>query len=250
LTIGLIGQVSAGKSSLVNCIIAEADAAVDVLPQTKLVKRYSLPLEQSDSSRKMNIVLLDSPGYGESGADPQQLAEIETALAESDMILLAIDAHSPARSADVQTLKKIADRFEKIPHLKPPPIIAVLTHIDLLPPVREWSPPYNLENPKTPKAKAITEAIDYAKEVFEGSIAGAVAVCSADDQQRRWGITEQLIPILLSQLEEGKSVAILQAFESAIDNGLGPDVWDQIKTAGKGVAKIWLQEKINRMGKK
>jgi len=250
VTIGLIGQVSAGKSSLVNCIVSGADAAVDVLPQTKRVKRYSVALEQSDSHRKMNVVLLDSPGYGESGANAQQLSEIETALTESDMILLAVDGHSPARSADVETLKKIADRFEKIPHLKPPPIIAVLTHIDLLSPVREWSPPYDLENPNTPKAKNIAQAVDYTKEVLGDSIAGAVAVCSDNDPDRRWGITEQLMPILLSQLDEGKSVAILQAFEKAIDEGWGKNVWQQISSGGKQLAKMWLQEKINRLGKK
>ena len=250
VTIGLIGQVSAGKSSLVNCIVSDAEAAIDILPQTKLIKRYSLPIKQSDSGRKMNIVLLDSPGYGESGASSEQLAEIETALSESDMILLAVDAHSPARAADVETLKKISDRLAKSPNLKPPPIIAVLTHIDLLSPARQWSPPYDLENPKSPKAENIAQAVDYAKEVFGPSIVGAVAVCSAEDPSRRWGVTEQLMPILLSQLDEGKSVAILQAFEKAIDEGWGENVWDQLKTAGKGVAKMWLQERINRMGKK
>lgn len=258
VTIGLIGQVSSGKSSLVNCIVSGAEAAVDILPETKRIKRYSLPIEQSNTQRdsqsntqrETNFVLLDSPGYGESGASASQLAEIETALSESDMILLAVDAHSPARAADVETLKKISDRLAKAPNLKPPPIIAVLTHIDLLPPARQWSPPYDLENPKTPKADNIAQAIDYAKEVFGSSIVGAVAVCSAEDPSRRWGVTEQLMPLLLSQLDEGKSVAILQAFEQAIDEGWGENVWDQLKTAGKGVAKMWLQEKINRMGKK
>ncbi len=247
VTIGLIGQVSSGKSSLVNCIVSGAEAAVDMLPQTERIKRYSLPIQQTDSQRKMNIVLLDSPGYGESGASALQLAEIEMALSQSDMILLAVDAHSPARAADVETLKKISDRMADNPNLKPPPIIAVLTHIDLLPPARQWSPPYDLENPKSPKAQNIAQAVDYTKEVFGDSIIGAVAVCTADDPNRRWGISEQLMPILLSQLEEGKSVAILQAFEKAIDQGWGENVWQQISSGGKQLAKIWLQEKINRM---
>ena len=250
VTIGLIGQVSAGKSSLVNCITGDAEAAVDMLPETQNVKRYSLKLEQSTASREMNVVLLDSPGYGAAGAKAEQLAEIEQALVESDMILLAIDAHTPARSADLETMKKIADRFSKIPHLKPPPVIAVLTHIDQLSPAREWSPPYDLEKPTSAKEKSIAEAIDYTKEVLGKHIAGTVAVCSAEDPTRRWGIVEQLMPILLSHLEEGKSVAILQAFESAIDNGWGQNVWEQITTGGKQLAKMWLQEKINRLGKK
>ena len=250
VTIGLIGQVSAGKSSLINCITGDGDAAVDMLPQTSFVKRYSLPLKQSDASREMNIVLLDSPGYGQTGADAQQLSEIEKALVESDMILLAVDAHSPARSADVETLKRIAERFEKVPHLKPPPIIAVLTHIDKLPPVREWSPPYDLEKPMTPKAYNIAEAVDYTKEVFGTSIVGTVAVCCDQDESRRWGIAEHLMPILVSELDEGKSVAMLNAFESAIDIDWSKDVWSQVATGGKHLAKMWLQEKLNRMRNK
>lgn len=259
VTIGVIGQVSAGKSSLINGITGDANATVDLLPQTKSTKRYSLPLDQSPSSRQMNIVLLDSPGYQQHGADDQQLNEIETALVESDMILLTIDAHSPARSADVETLQKIANRFEKIPHLKPPPIIVVLTHIDLLSPAREWSPPYHLKNPTSAKEKSIAGAIQYTREVFNRSavdannvidIVDVVAVCCGGDRDRQWGIAEQLMPMLVDQLEEGKSAAILQAFESAIDQGWGKNVWEQITTGGKQLAKMWLQEKINRMGKK
>lgn len=250
ITIGVIGQVSAGKSSLINGITGDTDAAVDLLPETKSTKRYGFPLKQSGWGEKMNVVLLDSPGYGQHGTDVQQLNEMETALVESDMILLAIDAHSPARSADVETLRKIANRFEKIPHLKPPPVIAVLTHIDLLPPAGEWSPPYDLQNPNSAKEKSIAGAVQYTKEVFGNSIVDAVAVCCCGDRQRQWGILEQLLPILAGQLEEGKSAAILQAFESAIDQGWGKNVWDQITTGGKQLAKMWLQEKINRMGKK
>ena len=250
VTIGLIGQVSAGKSSLVNCIVSDAEATVDVLPKTKRIERYSLPVEQSDSQCKTHFVLLDSPGYGESGASPSQLAEIETAFLASDMILLVIDAHSPARAADIETLRKISDRLAKTPNLKPPPIIAVLTHIDLLPPAHLWSPPDDLENPRSPKAKNIAQAIDYVKEVFGNSIVGAVAVCSDSAPSRRWGVTEQLMPTLLSQLEKGKSVTILRAFEKAIDEGWSENVWQQISTGGKQLAKMWLQEKINRMGKK
>ena len=250
VTIGLIGQVSAGKSSLINCITGDSDAVVDMLPQTNQVKRYSLPLKQSDASPEMNVVLLDSPGYGQTGANAQQLSEIEKALIESDMILLAVDAHSPARSSDVETLKRIAQRFEKIPHLKPPPIIAVLTHIDKLPPIREWSPPYDLEKPSTPKANSIVEAVDYTKGVFGTSIVGAVAVCCDQDASRRWGITEQLMPILVAELDEGKSVAMLNAFESAIDIDWSKNVWQQISTGGKHLAKMWMQEKLNRMRNK
>ena len=45
VTIAVIGQVKAGKSSLVNCLLGEQRAAVDVLPLTQTVQRYDLRLE-------------------------------------------------------------------------------------------------------------------------------------------------------------------------------------------------------------
>jgi uncharacterized protein len=42
----------------------------------------------------------------------------------------------------------------------------VLNQVDRLPPVQEWHPPYDLENPETPKAKAIKAALAYNRDLL------------------------------------------------------------------------------------
>lgn len=243
LTIGLVGQVSSGKSSLINALVGESAAAVDILPQTRKVQRLRLKLQGTNHPE---ITLLDTPGYDEAGAPRQQLAEIETALAESDIVLLVLDAHSPARSADAATMKQIAARFTKHVRLKPPPVIAVLTHIDQLSPVMEWSPPYDIDHPQSTKEKNIVGAIEYTKQQLGDAVVNVVPVCTAADPDRRWGITDNLLPAILEQLDEGQSVAALEAFESALNRGRFRTLMQQVATAGKQAAAMWLQERLDR----
>ncbi len=46
--VALVGQVKAGKSSLINALLGRQQAAVDVLPQTKHVQRYELRVSTTE----------------------------------------------------------------------------------------------------------------------------------------------------------------------------------------------------------
>jgi len=133
-TIAVLGQVKAGKSCLINALMKDKVAATSVLPQTREVQRYQYPLPQSANS----IYLLDTPGYDEAGVTKRQRQEVKAAAEAADVILLVMAANTSARQTDVQMVRELTEHYRKLPHLKPPIIIAVLTHIDLLPPVREW----------------------------------------------------------------------------------------------------------------
>src|SRR5690606_21234125 len=103
------------------------DAAVDVLPETRHVARH----QWSVGDPPVTLTLLDTPGYGESGASSEQIAEIRQALQESNAALLVMDAHSPAREADRKTLEELQAWYRRQPQLKPPAVVGVLTHVDL-----------------------------------------------------------------------------------------------------------------------
>ena len=250
VTIGLIGQVSAGKSSLVNYLTGTNQAVVDLLPETDQITRYSLAVAAGDGSGKpMKVELLDSPGYGVDGSNRIQMKEIETAIRSSDVLLLVTDGHSPAKSADVETLKQVAAYCEEKPNLRQPPVIVVLTHVDQIPPAMVWAPPYSLTQPQTPKGKNIAEAVSYAQEVFDefpDLVVAVTAVCSSDDPDRRWGLQENLLPAIVSQLEAGQSVSLLQAFETSLDAGWAKTLAGQLKTGGTQLLKLWLEEQRNR----
>src|SRR5262249_37655452 len=69
VTLTLMGQVKAGKSSLINALLGERKAQTDVLPMTNLVERYRLSAPGIDSE----MVLLDTVGYGHSGPKQDQV---------------------------------------------------------------------------------------------------------------------------------------------------------------------------------
>jgi GTPase SAR1 family protein len=70
VTVALVGQVKAGKSSLVNALLGEQRARTDVLPATGGVERYQL--QPPDIPTR--LVLLDTVGYAHAGPRADQLA--------------------------------------------------------------------------------------------------------------------------------------------------------------------------------
>ena len=117
VTVALVGQVSSGKSSLVNALTGVEQAAVDILPETRNVARYEVRVGEP----RVSVTLLDTPGYGEAGASADQLNQIRTALQESNAVLVVMDAHSPAREADRRTIHELKEWYQSNPRFKPPP---------------------------------------------------------------------------------------------------------------------------------
>ena len=72
--------MKAGKSSLINALLGRQQAAVDVLPQTKHVQQYELRVGAENEAGSDQLVLLDTAGYADDGATPEQLREMQEAL--------------------------------------------------------------------------------------------------------------------------------------------------------------------------
>ena len=240
INIALTGQVSSGKSSLINLLTGEAQAAVDVLPKTSDVARYQWTL----GDPPVTLTLLDTPGYGESGASQQQVQQIHRALEESDAALLVMDAHSPGREADRQTLEQLQSMSRTRPHLKPPAIVGVLTHVDLLSPPLEWSPPYNWRMPESPKSRSLHDAVAHVSELFPGSLIQTVPVCSDARSDRQWGVVEELLPALVELLDEVRSVALLRAYEESLDQRRWNTLLAQITRSGRQLLQAWIDERL------
>jgi len=207
-TIAVMGQVKAGKSSLINALIGDTVAPTGILPQTRQVQRYEYPIPGSN-----NVVsLLDAPGYDEADVTKKQLREIEIASEAADLMLLVMAANVSARQADLAMVKQLDQHYRDRPHLKPPVIVAVLTHVDLLRPLREWSPPYDWRNPNTLKEQSIAGAVDYVRELFGDRVSGYACVYTGDTYESDTSVLDELVPQIVQNLSQGKSVAILKAF--------------------------------------
>src|SRR5262249_52431266 len=137
VTLALIGQVKAGKSSVVNALLGKQRALADVLPATNEVTRYELHPEGIDT----RLVLLDTIRYGHAGPGDDQVQATEGAAQQSDLLLLVVHARNPARQPDAEILQKLRQWYAAHPELRMPPVLGVMTHIDLLSPAMEWAPP-------------------------------------------------------------------------------------------------------------
>lgn len=226
VSIVLIGQVKAGKSSLVNALLGERKAETDVLPLTSEVTRYDLTAPGVPTK----LELLDTAGYGRAGAAADNLEETAAAVQRSDLVLLVTHARNPARKADADFYARLRDWFRARPHLRFPPVLVVLTHVDLLTPAMEWAPPYDWAGGSRPKERSMAEAIEAAKESFP-DVNGLVPCCTAE--RKVWGVTEEVLPEVVALLGEAKAVALLRCLHAEADEGKVRKVFGQLWAAGR-----------------
>jgi predicted GTPase len=146
------GQVSVGKSSLVNALGQEARAAVDALPATARFTAYKLERDGLPAA-----LIVDSPGLA--AKEPPTVAFIDE-VAHCDLLVWVCAANRADREIDRQALAAIRDHFAAHPERRMPPVLVVLTHIDRLRPFQEWRPPYDLKDAASPKAASIAAAVE------------------------------------------------------------------------------------------
>ncbi len=226
VTIVTFGQTKAGKSSLINALLGEQRAAVDVVPLTSEVARYELKLKEGPP-----LLILDTPGYAQSGLTESQKAATFAAACEADLLLVVLHARNPARQPDVQALTELERRFAEAPERRKPPMLAVMTHVDLLSPAMEWEPPYDWLNPQRPKEKQISQALQTIAEQFQETLAGCVPVCT--EPGRIFGIDEALVPAMVQLLPEARAVNLVRALHSEADNQKVQRIFQQLLAAGK-----------------
>jgi predicted GTPase len=234
VTVTVLGQVKAGKSSLINALLGKHLAKTDVLPATEDITPYELQPEGIPN----RFVLQDTVGYGHAGPREDQLKTTQKAAQQSDLLLLVMQARNPARQADLALLQALRTWFAGRPDLKLPPILGVMTHIDLLSPAMEWAPPYDWQRPSRVKEQQIQEALATVKEQFGSFLEGCVPVCIAPG--KTYGIEEWFLPTIVELLDEAHAVALLRCLRGEIDAGKIQKVFQQALAAGKQVVQaLW-----------
>jgi small GTP-binding protein len=243
LSVAIIGQVKAGKSSLVNALIRQKAARTDVLPETQTVSRYRLNVPESE----VTFTLLDTPGYADAGATRQQMAEVKQAARESDMVLLVLAAHTPARAADRQALDELKRWYAEHRELRPAPVIICLTHIDLLSPSMEWKPPYNWRVPTTRKEESIHDAVEHVQSLFSDVTSHVIPVCTSAERGSTESVLTELFPALLDVLSEGQIAALLKTYHRELNQGRFQLFLQQLQSSGKLLLKTWLEERLDSL---
>ena len=236
VTIALVGQTKAGKSSLVNAILGDQKAKTDILPATSEVTRYRLDWEKTND----HLVLLDTVGFATEGATEKQLKETRQALKDSDLVLFVMNVNTPAREPDREMLETLAHWFETRKELKPVPVLGVLTHIDLLSPAMEWSPPYDWQAGSRPKEVGIRDAVAYNKELFGQTLAGVVPVCADVSRNRVYGVEEYLLPAMTALLDNARASSVLRSLHHELSRDRAQRVVKQLLNAGKALVEAGI----------
>lgn len=223
LRVIVLGQVKAGKSSLVNALFGQTKAAVDVLPATVQATAYRYERDGLPCA-----LVIDMAGYG--GDGPRQLArELETEIERCDLVLLVLSALAAAREPDRRMLDKLRALTASRSHRAPPPVVAVLTHIDLLRPWGEWSPPYDIGNPQPgSKAANIAAAVEAVTQDLGLSPEQVVPVSLREGAE--YNVDACLLAIAAAAPAAGRA-RYLRAFEAYQDREKWKLLWRQIASS-------------------
>ncbi len=200
----VLGQVSSGKSSLINALFGEVKSASGILPTTTGITPYVL-----ERDGLQQAIIMDSAGYGGMSGD-QKYTALKGEWKNTDVILVVCDATQAARHADVKQLQAIRHYFQQeCQNQTLPVIIAVATHIDRLRPVREWQPPYKILKPDNAKAVSIREACLAISKELSLPPECIVPVCLAPDKMA-YNIEEGLLPLIHEHLNAAQRVRYLR----------------------------------------
>jgi hypothetical protein len=230
VTIVVFGQTGSGKSSVINALRGTDDAVVHVTP----VPSDDTPFDFQIGNQCLNLI--ETPGMGSETSATRDVERIMKYGQNADLLLLVLKANNPSRDIDRTAVREIEKWYANHPELKKPPILAAVTHIDLLPPALEWNPPYDSweeANSTNKKAQSIKRTIEYQLEVFGNSVTRFAPVAVMEDPNKQWGVDEELLPMLVDSLDQARASALVRYAQSEGRKGRFRQLMTQVVGAGK-----------------
>ncbi|MEE9546005.1 MAG: GTPase domain-containing protein, partial [Hyphomicrobium sp.] len=227
LRILILGQVNAGKSSLVNALSEEIKAAVDVLPATRGYTAYELKRDGLPEA-----LLIDGPGLS---ADAAAMLELLEEADESDLVLWVSSATRPDRDTDRKGLDALRDHLAARLERRAPPILIVLTHVDQLRPSQDWNPPYDLLDKENAKAVSIGEAVQVVGAELGAPVQSVVPVCL--DEKRGHYNVDVVWAKTLDVMPEAQGARLVRVLAAAGSQTSWRRVWSQAVNAGRVIAR-------------
>lgn len=130
LRVLVVGQVSSGKSSLLNNLLACDAAETDAAATTDTVTNYEVELDETPCH------FLDSPGID---GTQENLEMILSEICDSDIVIWVLRADRPSRAADLALMESLRKWDEAHPLRRQPVLIFVASFIDKL--ANDWPQP-------------------------------------------------------------------------------------------------------------
>jgi hypothetical protein len=220
------GQTKAGKSTLVNALLGELSAAVDVLPLTAEFEGYELRQDGAPAA-----YLIDTPGL----ESETQVAELIERALVCDLIVWVAPAHRADRALDRAALDALRARFASDPQRKIPPIVVVASHVDRLSPSREWAPPYNVDAPDRRKEQSIRAALEAIAADLLVPVETIVPARLDGPEPYNLDLLRSKLTDLFGEAQRARWIRIQR--ESA-ERGDWRQTWKQLAGAGRMVGEL------------
>lgn len=224
LRILVLGRTNAGKSSLINALFGELRTVADIVPDTTQ-QLLAFSLEREGKTRAL---IFDSPGFD---SELLQSKRLQQAVTEADLILLVTPANIADRHDEYSMVRQIRKWQTGLKHRRPAPLLLVLTHIDLLRPLREWQPPYPIDPPETPKAMSIYNALMTAVEQLKIAPEDAVPVCLLEGQQ--YNIDDALWASIIARQDDAEKARYLRCLNQRRKEENWSLLWTQLRNSGR-----------------
>jgi uncharacterized protein len=225
LRILVLGRSNAGKSSLINGLFGEMTAIADPLADsTRALNAYRL--EREGETRAL---VLDTPGI-----DSEYLPDsvLKEAVVSADLILWVTAAPRPDRGVERVYLERISDWLTAgAARRRPAPLIVAVSYIDQLSPIQEWSPPYDLSQPDSAKARTIKSAMEAIASDFGLATRELVPVCLA--QGRVYNVEDGLWAAILGCEDDARRARFLRLLPARQRAENWALAWRQLVNTGR-----------------
>jgi len=240
----LTGQVSSGKSSLVNALIKRLEAETDILSTTDrtTVHELRLPLDDQGQGDLQQLTepspeplhLVDTVGLDDTADSVNDLSEIAL---QADLLIWVARATQPARAAEFQLHQKLQNHLQQDLNRRAPPMLLVLTYVDQLRPKNQWQPPYDLGS-NDPKATSIKLAMQSClSQIGLPENTAAVPVCLSEKHEH-YNVDEVAAQIMLLHEDATHSQLNRRRTQRNSQTGSWRERWEQARNLGKVSGKL------------
>lgn len=216
LRIMVLGQVSAGKTSLINALFDSELGETDLAPATPGLVTHEVDLDG------LAFSVVDTQGIDGSAATNELLLR---EMAQSDLLLWVVRANRPARDVDLILLEAFRQRMATTPARRVPPVIVAVTAVDRLLPGWPW--PENIL-----PAEALEKLGAVVRRISDDL--GETQVLPVSSIEPRWNMAELRILINSVSAECIKVQRNRRRLQRA-DEERG--VFHEFSRAGRGIAQ-------------
>lgn len=231
LRIAVLGQLKAGKSSVINALLGRQEAVVDAGPQAGGAQPFIVRPEVAAAGLPP-AVLIELPGYDAAPATASPWKAVQAEVLHSDLLLWVVAAHGATRLPDRRLLDDLRAFYLAEPQRIRPPVLVAVTQIDRLRPLDEWAPPYDLAQPAGSKAQNIGEALKAVREDLGlGPETPVVPLCARWD--RVYNVRESLWPAILQALPEAQRSRYLRTLQAYRQEAYWKRLWRQSLNSGR-----------------